>query len=148
MIRLVCVGNLKEKYLQEAANEYLKRLSKYTKIEIFEIKESLQENPHLAMQEENKEIQKYCKGYVITLAIQGQMLDSVELSKKIESITLYKNSDITFVIGGPWGLSEQMPFDFSMSLSKMTFTHQMTRVILLEQIYRAYSILNHTKYHK
>ena len=148
MIHIVCIGNLKEKYLQDAANEYLKRIVKYCKIEVTEIKESLQENKNIAMLEEAKEIKKHLKGYVIILAINGKMLDSIELSKKIEEINLYDNSDITFVIGGSWGLDSSIPYDYSLSLSKMTFTHQMSRVILLEQIYRAYSILNHAKYHK
>lgn len=148
MIRIVCVGNLKEQYLVDAAKEYCKRLSKYCKLEIIELKESNQQNPTLAMQEEAKEIVKQLKGYVIKLAIEGEMIDSVQLAKKIESIQVYQNAEITFIIGGSWGLTNTIPYDFALSISKMTFTHQMTRVILLEQIYRAYSILNHTKYHK
>lgn len=148
MIRLVCVGNLKEKYLKEAANEYLKRISKFSKIEIIEVKEASHLPKDLALKEEAKEIVKYCKGYVIQLAILGKMLDSIQLSQKIEEIQSSGTSDITFVIGSSYGLSENIFHHFSLSLSKMTFPHQLTRILLLEQIYRAFSILNHTQYHK
>lgn len=102
----------------------------------------------MALKEEAKEIVKYCKGYVIQLAILGKMLDSIQLSQKIEEIQSSGTSDITFIIGSSYGLSENIFHHFSLSLSKMTFPHQLTRILLLEQIYRAFSILNHTQYHK
>ena len=148
MIRIVCVGNLKEKFLKEAANEYLKRISKYSKIEVIEIKESTLQPFVIALKEEEKEIIKNCKGYVIALAIKGEMLDSVELAHKIEKIRLNGFSDITFLIGSSHGLSATIPYDFTLSFSKMTFPHQLSRILLLEQIYRSFSILHHTQYHK
>ncbi len=148
MIRIVCVGNLKEKYLVDAASEYVKRITKFSKIEVIELKESTLQPYTLALKEEEKNIKNHLKGYVIKLAIEGNMLDSVQLSKKIENIQINGNSDITFLIGSSHGLSADIPFDFALSFSKMTFPHQLARILILEQIYRAYSILNNTKYHK
>ena len=148
MIRIVCVGNLKEKYLKDGASEYIKRITKYSKIEIIEVKEVSLLPKDIALKEEEKEIKKHCKGYVIILAITGQMLDSVQLANKIEEIQMSGFSDITFVIGSSYGLAKTLSGHFSLSLSKMTFPHQLTRILLLEQIYRAFSILNHTQYHK
>ncbi len=148
MIYLVCVGNLKEKYLVDACNEYLKRIQKYSKIEIIECKES-NLNPYpLALKAEAADIEKRLKGYVIKLAIEGKSVSSEQLAEKIETITLNGYSDITFIIGSSHGLDSQIKADFELSISKMTFPHQLTRLILLEQIYRAFSILNHTPYHK
>ena len=148
MIRIVCVGTLKEKYLQDACNEYIKRISKYTKIEIFELKEFLSNNIDIILKEEGKEISKYLKGYTIKMAIKGTMLDSIELANKIENITLNGYPDITFVIGGSYGIDSNIKCDFDLSFSKMTFPHQLSRVMLHEQIYRSFAILNHSKYHK
>lgn len=148
MIRIVCVGNLKEKYLKDAEAEYLKRISKYNKVEIIEIKESTNKNISLQLKEEALEINKHLKGYTIKLAILGEQLDSVNFANKINQITLNGYSDITFIIGSSNGLDESIKTNYDLSFSKMTFTHQMSRIILLEQIYRAYSILNNTKYHK
>ncbi len=148
MIYLVCVGNLKEKYLVDACHEYLKRIQKYSKIEIIECKES-NLNPYpLALKAEAADIEKRLKGYVIKLAIEGKSVSSEQLAEKIETITLNGYSDITFIIGSSHGLDSQIKADFELSISKMTFPHQLTRLILLEQIYRAFSILNHTPYHK
>ena len=148
MIYIVCVGNLKEKYLSEACNEYLKRTSRYQKVEIVELKESTLSPYTLALKEEAKEITKHLKGYVIKMAIKGKQLSSEELSSKLESVTLNGYSDITFVIGSSCGLDESVTSSFDLSISKMTFPHQLTRVILLEQIYRAYKINNNETYHK
>jgi len=148
MIYIVCVGNLKEKYLSEACNEYLKRINRYEKIEIVELKESLLTPYNVALKAEANEINKYLKGYVIKMAIKGRQLSSEELASKLENVKLSGNSDITFVIGSSHGLDESVKSNFDLSISKMTFPHQLTRVILLEQVYRALSILNHSPYHK
>lgn len=148
MIRIVCVGNLKEKYLVDAQNEYLKRIKKYDKIEVIECKESTLSPFKLALDEEAKEINKHLKGYVILLAIKGVQLESESLAKKIENIKTNGDSDITFVIGSSNGLSENVKGNFNLSFSLMTFPHQLARIMLLEQIYRAYSILNNSPYHK
>lgn len=148
MIYIVCVGNLKEKYLCEACNEYLKRINRYEKIEIVELKESLLTPYNVALKAEANEISKYLKGYVIKMAIKGKQLSSEELASKLENVKLSGNSDITFVIGSSHGLDESVKSNFDLSISKMTFPHQLTRVILLEQVYRALSILNHSPYHK
>ena len=148
MISIVCVGNLKEKYLLDANNEYLKRINRYQKIEVIELKESMLTPFTIALKEEAKEINKHLKGYVIKMAINGKQLSSEDLAKKVENIKLNGNSDITFVIGSSHGLDDSIKSDFDLSISKMTFPHQLTRIILLEQIYRAFSIINHTPYHK
>lgn len=148
MIYIVCVGNLKEKYLVDACNEYLKRITRYHKIEIIELKESISTPFSVALKEEAKEINKHTKGYVIKMAIKGKQLSSEELSDKIGQIQLNGNSNITFVIGSSHGIDDSVTSDFDLSISRMTFPHQLTRVILLEQIYRALSIINHSPYHK
>ncbi len=148
MIYLVCVGNLKEKYLELACSEYSKRISRYSQIKIIECKESIVNNINVALKNEAQDIIKSCKGYVIKLAINGEQLSSEQLAKKIENITVNGYSDITFIIGSSYGLDENIKADFSLSISKMTFPHQLARVILLEQIYRAFTILNNTPYHK
>ena len=148
MIYIVCVGNLKEKYLVDACNEYIKRITRYNKIEVVELKESMANPYTVALKNEAVEIKKHLKGFVIKMAIKGKQLTSEELAQKVENVTLNGFSDITFVIGSSCGLDESVPSSFDLSISKMTFPHQLTRVILLEQIYRALSILNHSPYHK
>ncbi len=150
MIKLICVGKIKEKFYREAISEYEKRLKKYTKLEIIEIPDfSL--TPSYNKEKEGELILKQIKEkeYVITLAIEGNMLDSIGLSDKLQMIKL-KTSTITFVIGGSNGLSEEVlrRGNFSLSFSKLTFPHQLFRVILLEQIYRSFKIENKETYHK
>lgn len=157
-ITIVTVGKIKEKYLRDAIAEYTKRLSKYCKLEIVEVvDEKTPDNASSIVEnqirdKEAERIQKYLKddAYVITLEIGGKMLDSVEFSKKIEQLGIQGKSHIIFVIGGSIGLGEEvlMRSDFAISFSKMTFPHQLMRVILLEQIYRGYRIMNHEPYHK
>ena len=148
MIYIVCVGNLKEKYLTDACNEYIKRISRYSKIEVIECKES-QLNPYqVALKAEANDIKKHLKGFVIKMAINGKQLGSEEVAKKFEQIKVSGHSDITFVIGSSHGLDESITANFELSISKMTFPHQLARVILLEQIYRALCINNNTPYHK
>lgn len=148
MIYIVCVGNLKEKYLTEACNEYIKRITRYSKIEVIELKESMATPYTVALKNEAVEIKKHLKGFVIKMAIKGKQLSSEELANKFENIAVSGNSDITFVIGSSHGLDESIQANLDLSISKMTFPHQLTRVILLEQIYRALSINNHSPYHK
>lgn len=148
MISIVCVGNLKEKYLIEACNEYLKRISRYEKVEIIELKESTLTPFSVALKNEAIEIKKHLKGFVIKMAINGKQISSEELSTKLENIKTSGYSDVTFVIGSSHGLDDSIKANFDLSISKMTFPHQLARVILLEQIYRAISISNHTPYHK
>lgn len=157
-ITIVTVGKIKEKYLRDAIAEYTKRLSKYCKLEIVEVvDEKTPDNASSIVEnqirdKEAERIQKYLKddAYVITLEIGGKMLDSVEFSKKIEQLGIQRKSHIIFVIGGSIGLGEEVlrRSDFAISFSKMTFPHQLMRVILLEQIYRGYRIMNHEPYHK
>ena len=144
-ITILCVGKLKEEYWIRAAAEYIKRLSKYCVLRIDELKES-------STYEEGRKILKRVKkdDYVITLEIEGEQVDSVMLADTIESLAVAGRSKVTFVVGGSEGLSKEVSdrADYSLSFSKMTFPHQMARVILLEQIYRCFTIINNEKYHK
>lgn len=149
MIKVICVGKIKEKYFVSAINEYLKRLSKYTKINIVEIAD--EPSVEKALKIEGKKILSKIKDdeYVIGLDIDGKSISSLELAKKIDSIFL-NYSKLTFVIGGSYGLSTEVKqrSNYLLSFSRMTFPHQLFRVILLEQIYRSYKINNNESYHK
>lgn len=157
-ITIVCVGKIKEKFFTQATDEYIKRLSRYCSIKIIELKD--EKTPDKAAkaiedgikQKEGKRILESIKedSYVITLEIKGKQLDSVELADKIEQLGIGGKSDIVFVIGGSLGISEEVSkrADFKLSFSKMTFPHQLMRVILLEQIYRAFRIQKNEPYHK
>ena len=151
MIKIITVGQLKEKYLKEAVEEYKKRISKYTNIEIIELKDEGLVEESKAIELEGEKINKYLdnKDYIITLEIEGKQMTSVEFSKKLERIQI-ENSNIVFIIGGSYGLSESIKdkSNLKLSFSKMTFPHQLFRVILLEQIYRSYKIMNNERYHK
>ena len=150
MIKIITVGKIKEKYYTDAVNEYLKRLSKYTKIDLIEVKDEDFEISKTLLKEKES-ILKYIddKDYVITLEVEGNELDSVSLSKKINDIQ-NNYSNITFVIGGSYGLHEDIKklSNYRLSFSKLTFPHQLFRVILLEQLYRSYKIINNETYHK
>ena len=147
MIKIICVGKIKEKFYKEAIEEYTKRLSKYTKINIIEVNDEIVNE----LEKERDSILKYIntKDYIITLEIDGINLSSIDFSKKIEE-TLNINSNITFIIGGSIGLHQDIKdlANYKLSFSKMTFPHQLFRVILLEQIYRAFKIMNNESYHK
>lgn len=157
-ISLITVGKIKEKYLKDAIAEYSKRLSKYCKLEIIEVAD--EKTPDQASEivengiraKEAERILKYIKedSYVITLEIHGKMLSSEELAAKIDQLGIQGKSHITFVIGGSIGLGDAVlkRSDFALSFSKMTFPHQLMRVILLEQIYRSYRINFSEPYHK
>ena len=144
MIKIICPGKIKETYLREAIVDYTKRISKYHKIQIIEVEDS-------NMEEESVRLFKHIgnKDYVITLEINGNKMTSEELASKIDK-TFITNSCICFVIGGSFGLSDEIKkrSDYSLSFSDFTFPHQLFRVILLEQIYRAFKILNNETYHK
>ena len=148
MIKIITVGKIKEKYLTDAINEYLKRLSKYTKINLIEVPD---ENFDITktLETEKKSILKYVseKDYIITMEIEGKELSSIEFARKIDEIQI---NNICFIIGGSYGLSDEIKkmSNFKLSFSKMTFPHQLFRLILLEQIYRAYKINNNESYHK
>ena len=157
-ITICCVGKIKEKFYSQAIEEYSKRLSKYCKLEI---KEAADEKPpdsasdtvnRMIKEKEGDRLLSFIKddSYVIALAIDGKMLDSVELSEKIDNLMLSGKSDIVFVIGGSLGLDKRVldRADYKLSFSKMTFPHQLMRVILLEQIYRSFRIMKNEPYHK
>lgn len=152
MIKIICVGKIKEKYLVDALNEYKKRISKYSKLEIIEISDEATNNPDITLSKEKDKIIKHInpKDYNIILDINGKQLTSEELSNKIDTIFTNENSNITFIIGGSCGLHDEVKkmANYSLSFSKLTFPHQLFRVILLEQIYRSFKILNNESYHK
>ena len=142
-IYFVVVGKIKESFYTEAVNEYVKRLSRFAKVEITELPEGA--NPEA----EADGILRACKGYVIALAVEGEKLSSEKLAAKIKKCT-DEGKDITFVIGSSCGLSEKVKnaADYKLSFSDMTFPHQLMRVILAEQIYRAFMINAGSTYHK
>ncbi|MFQ7353962.1 MAG: 23S rRNA (pseudouridine(1915)-N(3))-methyltransferase RlmH [Coprococcus phoceensis] len=157
-ITLITVGKIKEKYLKDAIAEYSKRLSKYCKLEVIEVAD--EKTPDQASENVEQQIRKkegerilrYVKedADVITLEIGGTMLDSVAFAKKIETLGVQGKSHIIFIIGGSIGLGEDVlkRSDYGLSFSKMTFPHQLMRVILLEQVYRSYRIIEGAPYHK
>ena len=151
MIKILCVGKIKEHFFKDAISEYSKRLSKYTSLQIIEVDDINSDNINIILDKEKELLIKHItsKDYVITLEIEGKQLDSLELAKKIEGLQIY-NSNIVFIIGGSYGLHQQIKdrADFKLSFSKLTFPHQLFRIILLEQIYRAYKIMNNESYHK
>ena len=157
-ITLITVGKIKEKYFTDAISEYSKRLSRYCKMDIIEVPD--EKTPDgasetLETQIKDKEGEKILAkipdgAYVVALAIEGKMLDSEELADKMEKWNVSGISHVVFVIGGSLGLSAKVlnRADFKLSFSKMTFPHQLMRVILLEQIYRSFRIRNNEPYHK
>lgn len=157
-ITVIAVGKIKEKFYREAVAEYEKRLSRYCKLEIIQVEdEKTPDKAGAALETETKHkeaerIMKYIKedAYVITLEIQGKMYDSEEFAGEIEKLATQGNSHIQFIIGGSLGLHEEVckKADRAVSFSKMTYPHQLMRVILLEQIYRAYRIISGEPYHK
>ena len=151
MLKIITVGTIKEKYLKEKFEKYKKRISKYTNLEIIELKDEGLVESTKAMEIEAQKIEKHLssKDYLITLEIEGKEYTSPEFAEKIRTI-LIENSNITFVIGGSYGLAESIKnkANLHLSFSKLTFPHQLFRVILLEQIYRAYKINNNESYHK
>lgn len=157
-ISIVCIGKIKEKYLKLGIDEFSKRLSKYCKLEIIELDdekapEQLSNKEMLMIKDiEGKKALSKIKNnsYVIALAIDGKNLSSEDLAKTIDNLGVRGTSHIVFVIGGSLGLSDEVlkRANYKLSFSKMTFPHQLMRLILLEQIYRAYRINNGEPYHK
>ncbi len=157
-IYIIAVGHLKEKYLRDASDEYLKRLSAFAKMTVTEIEpERLPDSPKesqikSALENESAKITKAIPdgSYVIPMCIEGKQLDSVELSEKLENIAVMGDSTVCFIIGGSYGLSENVKAlaGLKLSMSKMTFPHQLARIMLLEQIYRAFKISAGGTYHK
>lgn len=157
-ITVIGVGKIKEKYFTMAIQEYAKRLGRYCKLTIMELTD--EKTPDHSSDTLNEQIKEKegdrilaaikDDAYVIALAIEGKMLDSVELSDKINKLGIEGTSHITFIIGGSLGLDKRVlsRADFLLSFSKMTFPHQMMRMVLLEQIYRSYRIVKHEPYHK
>ena len=155
---ILCVGKIKEKFYTQAVEEYVKRLSRYGKTEIIEVAD--EKTPDQASEAINRMIKEKegerilgqikDDSYVIALAIEGTMLDSEGLAEKMEKLAISGTSHIIFVIGGSLGLSEKVMkrADYHLSFSRMTFPHQLMRVILLEQIYRGCRIIHHEPYHK
>ena len=157
-ISIITVGKIKEKYLKDAIAEYSKRLSKYCKLEIIEVAdEKTPDNASEVVEDQirSKEAERILKhvkddAFVITLEINGKQLTSEELAGKINTLGIQGHSHIIFIIGGSIGLGAEVlkKSNFALSFSKMTFPHQLMRVILLEQIYRSYRIINREPYHK
>lgn len=148
MIKVICVGKIKEKYFIEGVKEYQKRISKYTKLEIIELPDYNYDVSKTKLEEGKNILSKIKeKDFVVTLEVEGKKVSSLELSAFIDK-NISRN--ITFVIGGSNGLSEDVlnRSDYSLSFSDLTFPHQLFRIILLEQIYRAFKIINNESYHK
>ncbi|MBQ4128329.1 MAG: 23S rRNA (pseudouridine(1915)-N(3))-methyltransferase RlmH [Ruminococcus sp.] len=156
-VNIICVGSLKEKFFADAVNEYKKRLSRYCKFSIVELNEEKTMDQQTQAQidktlskEGERILSKINKSdFVIAMCIEGKMLSSEDLSQKLSDISM-SSGTVDFIIGGSWGLSEDVKSraDFKLSVSKMTFPHQLFRVMLCEQIYRAFSISANAKYHK
>ena len=151
MIKIICVGKLKEPYLKDAVKLYQKRISKYTKLDIIEVLDSPYENIDKCLKEECYNINKHLndKDYLILLDIKGKKYDSVALADFIDKTQIF-NSNLTFLIGGSYGVSEELKerANCKISFSDLTFPHQLFRVLLLEQLYRAFKINNNESYHK
>ncbi len=150
-IDLIVIGKLKEKSMRDMCSEYQKRLSSYCNLKIIELKDESGDS-NIVLKREGEAIKKVLdeKSYIIVLDIDGKQLTSEQLSSKIEDVTTYENSKITFLIGGSHGVCEDIKqkSNFRLSFSKMTFPHQLFRVMLLEQIYRQFKIAKNEPYHK
>ncbi|MCI9233638.1 MAG: 23S rRNA (pseudouridine(1915)-N(3))-methyltransferase RlmH [Bacilli bacterium] len=151
MIKILCVGKLKEQYWKDALMEYQKRLLKYTKFSIIEVSDETGNHIPTILEQEKVLLMKHIdsKDYVVAMAIEGKEISSIELSKMIDTIVV-SYSNIVFVIGGSYGLHQDIKnrANCLLSFSKLTFPHQMFRILLLEQLYRSYKIINHENYHK
>lgn len=148
-INIVCVGALKEKFWIDAVSEYGKRLSRFCKLKILELPQQEKFDKQKCLEGEGDEILRAVRGYKILLDIEGKQFTSNELAKKIEKVSL-SNSEITFIIGGSYGVSEKVKeqVDFRLSFGKITLPHNLARVVLVEQIYRAFMITSGSTYHK
>ncbi len=157
-ITIIAVGKLKEKYLRDACAEYLKRLGVYAKVNVIEVNEErCSDNPsateieNVKQKEGQRIIAKIPKAsFIVPMCIEGTQYSSEDFAQKIEATAVDGNGEITFIIGGSFGLSDEVKAlgNLKLSFGKLTLPHQLMRVVLLEQIYRAFSILNNSKYHK
>ncbi|BBA50484.1 23S rRNA (pseudouridine(1915)-N(3))-methyltransferase RlmH [uncultured Fusobacterium sp.] len=153
-VSIICVGKIKEKYIVEGINEFLKRMQSFAKMKIVELKEDGNDSSrNISIEKESEDILKTMEklgGYNILLDIQGKNFSSEEMAAEIEKLAVNGVSSINFIIGGSYGVSENVrkTVDMRLSFSKMTFPHQLMRLILSEQIYRWFSIIKNTKYHK
>lgn len=155
-IKIITVGKLKEQYLKDACCEYLKRLKRFGNVQVIELDEyRLSDNPsekeiEKALEIEGNNILKQAKGYLIAMCIEGKQLSSTKFAEKISRISVDGQNNISFIIGSSFGIAENVKksADFMLSMSEMTFPHQLARVMLLEQIYRAFQINSNGKYHK
>lgn len=154
-INIVCVGKIKEDYFASGVQEYIKRLNRFAKVSVIEVKEkNIVQDPNPSeiseiLKREGEELKKYLSGYVIALAIEGEKVSSESFSNKLKSVK-DKQGEITFIIGGSYGIDSSVKALASekISFSAMTFPHTLMRVILVEQIYRAFTIMEDGKYHK
>lgn len=153
-INLITIGDIKEKYLRDAIEEYSKRIKRFANLNIIEIKESIPasnsaKDIEIALTKDAKNIEKHLSGHVVCLDIKGKMISSEEFAEKIKKISL-NSSEISFIIGASNGISEEIKklCNERVSFSPMTFPHQLMRVIFLEQLYRSFTILNNIAYHK
>ena len=155
-INLIVIGKLKEDYLRNACAEYIKRLGRYCTFTLHELNECrLKDNPSekeiaAALKKEGEQIRRYAKGFIVPMCIEGKQLSSEELSEKIMDTGVGGESTVTFIIGSSYGLDPEIKAigSLKLSMSKMTFPHQLARVMLLEQIYRSFQIAEGGKYHK
>ena len=153
-INLITIGDIKEKYLKDAIAEYTKRLSRFCELKIVELKETIatdnsNKSIEQALMKDAKNIEKYLKGHIVTLCVEGKMWSSEDMANNIRNIANYY-SEISFVIGASNGLHDSIKqrANDKISFSKMTFPHQLMRVIFLEQLYRSFTIINNISYHK
>ena len=153
-INLICIGDIKEKYLKDAISEYSKRISRFAELKIIELKEHVSQSQNQqdilqSLKKDADEIKKYLKGHVFCLDINGKMISSEDFAKKIEKTSII-SGEISFVIGASNGIHDSIKSisNEKISFSPMTFPHQLMRVIFLEQLYRAFTILNNISYHK
>ena len=156
-LRIIALGALGKDFFKQAVDEYSKRLQSFCKLNIIEIPDTkpVGTNPNDAeiakmLEAESVRIEKHLKGYVTVLDVQGKIVSSPELSQVLSSVAVSGNSCVSFVIGSSWGISDKIKqkADLSLSFSRLTFPHQLFRVMLLEQLYRAFTILNNMPYHK
>lgn len=155
-VKVIAVGKLKEKYLRDACEEYLKRLKRFCNLSLIEIDEHrLSDNPsekeiEKALNAEAENILKNAVGYIIAMCIEGKQMSSTAFAEKLNELPIYGESNVTFIIGSSFGLSKNVKknADFMLSMSDMTFPHHLARIMLLEQVYRAFNIISGGKYHK
>ena len=149
-INIICVGSLKEKFFIDAINEYSKRLSRFVNLKIVELPQCKIDEKNATLKFEEQKIIEACEGYVVLLDIKGEQFSSEALASTIKKLEVNGQSTISFVIGGSFGVSEEVrkKANMRLSFSSLTFPHQLFRVMLLEQIYRAFTIINNMPYHK